>query len=106
VGIYVTDFAHENNVHLMAFPSHCSHILQPYDLDVYKSKNVYANELDHFKQANPAVSLTRMDFCGLFAPVYHIAFNPANIKNLFCKAGIYPISCTAVNQEAIASSCI
>jgi hypothetical protein len=104
VGIEVIDFAHENDVHLMTFPSHCSHILEPFDLSVYKSlKNAWAKELDRFKRANPVGSPTRMDFCGLFAPEYHTAFNPVTI-NGFRKAGIYPMSLTAVNQEAVAPS--
>jgi hypothetical protein len=105
VGIDVIDFAHENDVHLMTFPSHCSHILQPLDLSVYKSlKNVWHKELDRLKRANPVGSPTRMDFCGLFAPAYHTAFSPVNIRNGFRKAGIYPMSCTAVNQEAVGPS--
>jgi hypothetical protein len=68
VGIEVIDIAHENDVHLMTFPSHCSHILQPLDLIVYKSlKSAWAKELDRFKRANPVGSPTRMDFCDLFA---------------------------------------
>jgi hypothetical protein len=105
VGTEVIYFAYENDVHLMTFPSHCSNILQPLDLSVYKSlKNVWDKELDRFSRANPVGSPTRMDFCGLFAPAYHTAFNPVNIRNGFCKAGIYPMSRTAVNQEAVVPS--
>jgi hypothetical protein len=87
----------------MPFPSHCSHILQPLDLSVYKSlKNAWAKEVDRFKRANPVGSPTRMNFGGLFAPAYHTAFNPVNIRNGFRKADIYPMSRTAVNQEAAA----
>jgi hypothetical protein len=54
VGTDVIDFARKNDVHLMTFPSHCSHILQPLDLSVYNSlKNVWDKELDCFKRANP-----------------------------------------------------
>jgi hypothetical protein len=91
VGIDLIDFARKNDVHLMTFPSHCNHILQPLDLTVYKSlRNVWAKELGHFTRANLVGSPTRMDFCGLFAPAYHTAFNPVNIRNGFRKAGIYP----------------
>jgi hypothetical protein len=72
---------------------------------VYKSlKNARAKELGRFKRANLVGSPTRMDFCGLFAPEYHTAFNPVSIKNGFRKAGIYLMGRTAVNQEAVASS--
>jgi hypothetical protein len=72
---------------------------------VYKSlKNAWAKDLDSFKLANPVGSPTKMAFRGLFAPAYHTAFNPVNIKNGFRIAGIYPVGHTAVNQEAVAPS--
>ncbi|KAJ4433674.1 hypothetical protein ANN_15985 [Periplaneta americana] len=105
VGIGVIDFARENDIHFMTFPSHCSHSLQPLDLSVYKSfKNVWANELDRYKHNNPVGVPTRFDFGKLFSVPYAIAFSTEKIRNGLREAGIYPMNRNAVQPEAIASS--
>ncbi|KAJ4427639.1 hypothetical protein ANN_25287, partial [Periplaneta americana] len=105
VGIGVIDFARENDIHSMTFPSHCSHSLQPLDLSIYKSlKNAWANELDRYKHNNPVGAPTRFDFGKLFSVPYAIAFSAEKIRNGLRKAGIYPMNRNAVQPEAIAPS--
>ncbi|KAJ4425834.1 hypothetical protein ANN_27460 [Periplaneta americana] len=105
VGIGVVDLARENDIHLMTFPSHCSHILQPLDLSVYKSlKNAWANKLERYKHNNPVGAPTRFDFGKLFSVPYAIEFSAETIRDGFRKAGIYPMNRNAVQSEAIASS--
>ncbi|KAJ4436790.1 hypothetical protein ANN_16922 [Periplaneta americana] len=84
VGIGVIDFARENDIHFMTFPSHCSHSLQPQDLSVYKS-------------------LKNIRLWKLFSVPYAIAFSAEKIRNGLRKAGIYPMNRNAVQPEAIAS---
>ncbi|KAJ4441478.1 hypothetical protein ANN_11333 [Periplaneta americana] len=68
VGIGVIDFARENDIHFMTFPSHCSHSLQPLDLSFYKSlKNVWVNKLERYKHNNPVGAPTRFDLGKLFS---------------------------------------
>ncbi|KAJ4428607.1 hypothetical protein ANN_24651 [Periplaneta americana] len=100
VGIDVIDFARENDIHLMTYPSHCSHIIQPMDLSVYKSlNNAWANELDRYKRNNPVGAPIRFDFGKLFSVPYAIAFSAEKIRNGFRKAGIYPMNRNAVQPE-------
>ena len=105
VGMEVLEFARKNDIFIVTFPSHCSHLLQPLDVSVYKSlKTAWAAELDRFKRENPTGAPSRMDFCSLFAPSYYTAFTPMKIMNGFRKAGIYPLCRNAVSSEALAPS--
>lgn len=107
VGIEVIDYAKENDIHLLTFPSHTSHLLQPLDVSVYKSlKNAWSKVMNDYKSAHPTSAPTRFDFCRLLTPAYNHAFQSSIIMNGFRKTGIMPFNRDAISSDSIAPSMI
>lgn len=97
--------AAENDIHLVTFPSHTTHLLQPLDVSVYKSlKSAFREEIYKFMKQNPQERPGRMDFNGLMTPAYLKSFSPSNIIGGFKKTGIFPFNIGVIPDSALAPS--
>ncbi|XP_049954839.1 uncharacterized protein LOC126470867 [Schistocerca serialis cubense] len=100
----VIDLAKKNQIFLLTFPSHTTHILQPLDVGEYgQLKRSWGKSLNSYMFKNPGLRPNRPDFHKLLKPAYYSAFSPETIS-AFRKTGIYPFNPAAVSNEAIATS--
>ena len=99
--------ASENNIHLVTFPSHTTHLLEPLDADIYKLLNEWwRKEVEKFLTEHPGVKPDRSDFKGLLASAYHGAFQSMTVCNIFAKTSLFPFNRDSVADEAIALSLV
>lgn len=93
--------AKQNHVHLLSFPAHCSHKLQPLDVSVYgplKRFNTAAQA--NWMRNNPGKTMTIYDIPGIISHSFPLAVTPVNIIAGFRKAGIMPFNREGFHAEA------
>ena len=80
----------EHGIHLLALPSHSTHILQP--LDVHTLKYVKQEWKKLLRERNKTTSrkMEKSDFTQLFPKLYEYALIPAHCSTAFAKSGIFP----------------
>lgn len=101
----VIDLAKANSIYIITFPAHCSHILQPLDVGVYKSlKAHWSKSLNTYMRDHPFDRPNRSNFHQIFNTPFISSFSGTNIKNAFRKAGVVPLDRNAISQEALAPS--
>lgn len=88
----VLKFCRENGIHLLSFPPHTSHRLQPLDVSVFgpfqNSRNILLAE---WLKEHPGRTMTIHDMGPIFARALEVAATERNIKSGFKAAGIYPL---------------
>lgn len=85
------NLARENNVHLLSFPAHCSHRMQPLDISVYGPfKKFVATAAANWMRNNPGKTMTIYDIPAIVNYAVPLAVTPSNIMAGFRKAGIVP----------------
>lgn len=105
VGPDVVELAKKQQVYLMTFPAHTSHILQPLDVGVYKSlKSNWSKVMNTYMLQHPNDMPNRSNFHELFTPAFLESFTPLNIVHCFKKAGACPFDPSAILNEALAPS--
>ena len=91
---YFLDYCLRNNIHVLFFPSHSSHILQPLDVSVFSPlRPYYMAEIDEFTRLNGYY--THMTWAYMFPMVQRArkkALTKANILHGFEHTGIYPFN--------------
>jgi len=84
-------FAKDNGIHLLSFPPHCSHRLQPLDCTVYFSlKRYYNAECDSWCNSHPGRPMQPLDIPVVCATAFKLAMTSGNIQSGFEVTGIYP----------------
>ena len=92
--------ARENNVHMICFPPHCTHVMQPLDVSVYGAvKTAWRKVLKEHQLATCAAVVTKEDFPALLLRLWELSFKPEHLKNGFVKCGLCPL-----NKDAIPAS--
>ncbi|XP_054723962.1 uncharacterized protein LOC129234057 [Uloborus diversus] len=101
----VIAMASENDIIIVTFPSHTSHLLQPLDVAVYRPlKLAWQKHLRQFQEGNPLRRPGRFDFHGMFSPAFLEAFSRENIISAFCKAGVFPLNKMKIPDEALTTN--
>lgn len=91
ISISVLDFAKQNGVHMLSFPPHCSHKLQPLDRSVFGPfKRFAAIAQDAWMKNNPGRCMTIYDIPEIVAKALPLAATPSNICSGFRVSGIFP----------------
>lgn len=87
----VIKFCRENGIHLLSFPPHCSHRLQPLDVSVFGPVKRAANTLcQDWVKAHPGRVMQIYDLPPIFARALEIGATDINIKAGFKASGIWP----------------
>lgn len=98
--IDVIDMARANNVVLVVFPSHCTHRLQPLDISVFKSINLYYDKaVGAWLREHPGRTVTEYDIGQIFSTAYTQAATMANAISGYRKAGINPFDRSVFTEE-------
>ena len=92
-------YCRENGIHLVTFPPHCSHKLQPLDVSVYgPMKGFYRKALHDWQLSHPGTRVTLYDMGGIFGRAYDLAFTRSNIISGFRATGIFPLNSDVFNE--------
>ena len=95
----------DNGVHLVTFPSHTIHLLQPLDVGVYRPlKKCWKKEMEIFLTEHPGAKPDCCDFNRLLANSYRDAFQSTTVCNSFADTGLLPFNRDAISDEAITPS--
>lgn len=88
----VIKFCRENGIHVVSFPPHTSHQLQPLDVSVFSPFQSSANTLlSDWVKCNPGRTMTIHDMTPVFNRALENAATERNIKSGFRASGIYPL---------------
>ena len=89
--------AAEQQVILCALPPHTTHITQPLDRGCFAPLKVNWRQICHkFCCLNPGRTVSRYDFCELFAKAWFKSFTMENVIGSFAATGIYPFNRNAI----------
>lgn len=92
VSLEVIKLAKENGIYLLCLPSHCTHILQPLDISVFKSlKSNFNKVCRDFLFKNPGKKVLSEDIASLLSLTWPQAMTPVNIMKGFKQCGIFPL---------------
>ena len=87
------ELALENGLHLVIFPPHCSHKLQPLDVSAFGSfKRNYPGLCDAWLTSNPNKLISIYDVAEISGEAYARAFNIPKITSEFKATGIWPFN--------------
>ena len=90
--------AAEQQIVLCALPPHTTHLTQPLDRGCFAPLKVAWRDVCHkFCALNPGRTVSRYDFCELFAKAWYRAFTMPNIISSFEATGICPFNRNAVS---------
>uniref|UniRef100_A0ABD2WW56 DDE-1 domain-containing protein n=1 Tax=Trichogramma kaykai TaxID=54128 RepID=A0ABD2WW56_9HYME len=100
----VVDMARDNGVHILCFPPHCSHRLQPLDVYFMKPLSQYYSEQVFDFQRN-GEKVTMKDIFSLLEKAFMRVAKIETAVNGFKKTGIYPLNPTIFSKKDFAASC-
>lgn len=87
----VLTFCRANGIHVLSFPPHCSHRLQPLDVSVFSPFKTATNQLcSDWILNHPGRQMRVSDLPPVFARALEIGATERNIKSGFRATGIYP----------------
>jgi len=93
VSIDCIQYAKDNGIHMLSFPPHCSHKLQPLDRSVYfPLKRFFNCQCDAWCSSHPGRTMQVLDIPSLCASAFPLAMTPVNIQAGFRVSGIYPLN--------------
>ncbi|CAG4995819.1 unnamed protein product [Parnassius apollo] len=105
IGAEVLKVAKDNQVYLFTFPAHCTHLLQPLDVGIFKPlKSYWRDSMNRYMNDNPRDAPNRSIFHSIMNPAFISAFTEKNIENAFKKTGICPLNDNVVPKEALRPS--
>lgn len=93
ISIELIELAKSNVIYLLCLPAHCTHILQPLDVGLFKPFTSYFSKAcTRYLASNPSCVVTADKLSSLVADAWVNAFTPINIMGGFKKTGIYPFN--------------
>ena len=96
--------AKENGVHLICFPPHMTHILQPLDVSVYHPlKQAWAAVLKQYKLESMAENVGKPVFPPLIKKLWDCSFKPSHLVAGFRSCGLLPLDKAAVRGKLATS---
>lgn len=105
VNLDVIKLAKENGVHLLTFPPHCSHRLQPLDVGVYGPfKNYYNTAAAAWMTSNPGKTISIYTVPELVKSSFNRSMTRNNILSSFEKSGIHPLNPEIFSEDDFLTS--
>jgi DDE superfamily endonuclease len=92
------DYAWANNIVILGYPPHCTHVLQGLDVVCFaKMKNEFRSEIQKF-EALHRCSVGKGDFVGVFGRAFLRSFTEDAVKAAFAATGVYPFNPDAISD--------
>ena len=93
-------YAIENDIILVCFPPHCTHLLQPLDVGIFNLlQRAYGDELVPLVRYGGLRGIDKVQFLEIYARARLQAFTPKAIQSAFKQCGIIPLSATHVTAK-------
>ena len=94
----------QHQVHMLKFPSHLTHILQPLDVSVFKPlKAAWCRIVKDFTRREKCM-ITKKHFPTLLSEACKAGYKPEAAIGGFRKCGIYPYDCTVISEDTYSLS--
>ena len=107
ISIELIELAKSSDVHLLCLPAHCTHILQPLDVGVFKSlKTSFSKACTDYMASNPGCVITSEKLSSLLANSWPQSVTVLNIMAGFKKTGIHPFNPSEISDRQIAPSTV
>jgi hypothetical protein len=86
------EYAKENNIHMLCYPAHGTHVYQGLDVVVFSIlKWCWAEQCDKLF-GNSREVVTKVNFPKVYGMAHVWALKPEIIKSAFRKTGVYPFN--------------
>ena len=96
----VVDMARDLGIHMITFPGHLTHVLQPQDVAIIRPlKKEYCKHLDVWRSENQEARMTTKIFVGLLAKAWHV-MTSALAEKAFRATGLVPVNSSALMQSS------
>ena len=93
VSLESIQYAKENGIHMLSFPPHCSHRLQPLDRSVFFSlKRHYNVQCNAWLNSHPGRPMQPLDIPAICCNAFKLTMSPASIQSGFESTGIFPFN--------------
>ena len=97
-------FAWANNIIILSYPPHCTHILQGLNVVCFaKMKHQFRAEIKRFENLH-CHGVMKEDFAGVFGQVFLQEFNEDTVKAAFSATGVWPYNPDAIRNEQLKPS--
>ena len=97
-------YAQDNNIVILGYPPHCTHVLQGLDVVCFaKMKQEFRKEIHKFDDLHMA-PITKADFAGMFRCAFLRAFTSESINAAFAATGVYPFNPAAITEKQLKAS--
>jgi hypothetical protein len=98
----ILEYTQDNNIILVCYPSHTTHVLQGFNIAVFGPfKRAWTQATIAFEYRT-GQKVCRENMLGLLSEVWIQSLTPNNIKTSFRKTGVFPINSHVILSEAIA----
>jgi DDE superfamily endonuclease len=92
----------DNNIHVLCFPAHTTHILQPLDISVFGPlKAAYSTQCASYKRQHPTHTFNKINVASTIGSIWSGIMTPNNIQSGFAAAGIYPLNTDKFNASSL-----
>jgi hypothetical protein len=89
-----------NKIEVLCLPPHCSHFLQPSDLNPFGCFKMHWNrELRHFNVRQCGKKMSKPQFFIVFPRAWRLGMTEDNIKEGFRSSGLWPLDFTAIHPD-------
>lgn len=93
------EYARDNNIVILGYPPHCTHVLQGLDVVCFaKMKEVFRKEIHEFEDLHMA-GVSKGDFAGVFGRAFLRAFTPESVKAAFEATGVHPFNPGVITEK-------
>jgi hypothetical protein len=93
------EYARDNNIVILGYPPHCTHILQGLDVVCFtKMKEEFCKEIHEFEDLH-MVGVNKGNFAGVFEWAFLNAFTPESVKATFKATGVHPFNPEVITEK-------
>ena len=107
VSLEAVRFCRANGIHVLTFPPHCSHRLQPLDVAVYgPMKSAYKRALHDHQMAHPGRRIDLYQMADIFRRAYDGSFTRKNILKGLEASGVSPLNTDVFDETDFAPAAV
>jgi hypothetical protein len=98
------EYAQKNNIIILGYPPHCTHVLQGLDVVCFaEMKTEFCKEIHAFEDSH-MWGVGKGDFAGVFGRAYLHAFTPEAVKAAFTATGVHPFNPDIITEKRLQPS--
>ena len=98
------EYARKNNIVILGYPPHCTHVLQGLDVVCFaKMKTEFHAEIHAFEDSH-MWGVGKGDFASVFGRAYLWAFTPESVKAAFAATGVHPYNPDVITEKQMQPS--